>query len=345
MSTELKWLPLPLDLWIPTGMADYQIGWFVNILAATLRSENRGYLILCEEGCSGCSACLWKVAGAHRPDYFAQKSSLVMARFEFAQIAGHRVLYFSKAVETIKGQLSKIRSHKSRRSGLSETSTGFNNGGGDYSPSESLSFDFDLGSKNQKKEKIDTLCEAQIITMREERDFSSSEIEQGARRILEVLKLPESSLSAAIAAVDVEAQRTRLSMDGIVQQLATEANRAMRRRVEPEEFIVDFLAQSCARRLLGILNLPSRENHVSRVAEVLKLEVRDTGCGLEETAKRLTEAASEARQRGESVNIFYFEDMKWRSNEKLNKAEQRKLSNLEVNARVKQRIRQRFGAS
>ncbi|HTS08304.1 MAG TPA: hypothetical protein VMP68_22220 [Candidatus Eisenbacteria bacterium] len=338
-TTELKWLPIPLDLWIPTGMADYQIGWFMNILAATLRSENRGYLILCEEGCSGCSACLWKVAGAHRPDYFAQKSSLVMARFEFAQIAGRRVLYFPKAVETIKGQLSKIRNHKSRRNAISEASTGFNNGGGADSPSQTLFFDFDLDFKNQKKEKDNTLFEAQVITMREEQDFSRAEIERGARRVLGILKLPESSFRAAVAAVEIEAKRTRLSMDGIVQHLATEANRAMRRRVESEDFLEDFRAQACARRLLGILNLPARDNHISRVADVLKLEVKDTGCDLEDTTKRVTEAASEARQRGENINIFYFEDMRWRSNARLNKAEQRKLDNLAANARAKAILR------
>ncbi len=338
-TTELRWLPIPLDFWVPAGMADYQIGWFVNILAATLRSENMGYLILCEEGCGGCSACLWKVAGAHRPDYFAQKSSLVMARFEFAQIAGRRVLYFPKLVETIKGQLLKIRNHKSRGSRLSEKSTGFNKGGGDYSPSHSLLFDFELDSKDQKQESNNTPLEATTITMREEQNFSDSEIEQGARRVLSILGLPEASLSAAVAAVEIEAKRTRLSMDGIVQHLSTEANRALRRRVEHEEFLENFLAESCARRVLGILNLPARDNHISRVADVLKLEVKDTGCDLEDTAKRVTQAASEARQRGENVNIFYFEDMKWRSNARLNKAEQRKFDNLAANARAKAILR------
>ncbi|SRR6266498_213700 len=340
MSTpELKWLPIPLDLWVPAGLKDFQEGWFINLVRASLRSETLGYLILCEEGCSGCSACLWRVANAHHPEHFKKHSSLVLACFNSAQIAGRRVLYFPKAVETIKAQLSKIRNHRSRRSGLSETSTGFNKEGGDYSPSDSLCFDFDLDSKNQKKESNNTLFEAQIITMREEQDFSSSEIEQGARRVLDILKLPESSLSAAVAAVEIEAKRTRLSMDGIVQHLADEANQVMRRRVEPGNFLEDFLAQSCARRMLGILNLPARENHISRVAEVLKLEVKDTGCDLKDTAKRLTEAASEARQRGENVNIFYFEDMKWRSNARLNKAEQRKFDNLAANARAKAILR------
>ena len=76
-------------------------------------------------------------------------SSLVLACFNSAQIAGRQVLYFPKLADTVKRQLSKIRNHHSRIDRLSETSTGFNKGGGFYSPSKSLSFDFDLDSKNQ----------------------------------------------------------------------------------------------------------------------------------------------------------------------------------------------------
>jgi len=346
MSTsELKWLPIPLDLWVPAGLKDFQQGWFINLLRASLRSENLGYLILCEEGCSGCPACLWRVANAHHPEYFKKNSSLVLACFNSAQIAGRRVLYFPKLVETIRGQLSKIRTHRSRKSGLSETSTGFNKESGDYSPSGSLSFDFDLDSKNQKQERNHDSFEAQTTTMREEQHFSTSDIEQGARRILNILGLPESLLHAGIAAVEAEAKRTRLSMDGIVERIATEARHAERLGVEKEEFLEDFLARTCARRALGILNLPVTNNFIARVAAVLKAEAKDTGLTLEDTANRVTQAASEDRRRGDKIDIFYFEDVKWRSNARLNKAEQRKLDNLEVNARVKQRIRQRLGAS
>ena len=181
--------------------------------------------------------------------------------------------------------------------------------------------------------------------MREEQHFSTSDIEQGARRILNILGLPESLLHAGIAAVEAEAKRTRLSMDGIVERIATEARHAERLGVEKEEFLEDFLARTCARRALGILNLPVTNNFIARVAAVLKAEAKDTGLTLEDTANRVTQAASEDRRRGDKIDIFYFEDVKWRSNARLNKAEQRKLDNLEVNARVKQRIRQRLGAS
>jgi len=176
-------------------------------------------------------------------------------------------------------------------------------------------------------------------------EFSSSDVEQGAQRILGILGLPESLSSAAVAAVEAEAKQTGLSMDGIVQRIADSANRAERIGTPREEFLEDFLAQICARRTLNILNLPVIDRFVSRVAAVLKAEAKDTGLTLADAAKRVTQAASDDRQRGEKIDIFYFEDVRWRSNARFNRAEKRKLDNLEVNARVKQRIREKIGAS
>jgi hypothetical protein len=340
-TAELKWLPVPLDLWVPAGLKDFQEGWFINLLRASLRSENMGYLVLCEEGCSGCPACLWRVANAHHPEHFKKHSSLVLACFNSAQIAGHRVLYFPKLTETVKEQLSKVRNHRSRRTGLSETSTGFNKDGGHSSPSDSLSFDFDLDSKNKKKDFSNT-PEVETIPMRQEQHFSASEIEEGARRILRILDLPESLLRSGLAAVEAEAKHTRLSMDGIVQRITTEAVRA---DVPRDEFLESSLARTFARQVLGILNLPISANRISRLAAVLTAESKDTGLSIEESASSVTQSASEARRRGQKVDIFYFEDMTWRSNGRVGKAEQRKLDNLEVNARVKQRLRERLGAS
>ena len=135
-------------------------------------------------------------------------------------------------------------------------------------------------------------------------------------------------------------------MDGIVQHLATEAHRLERfEKTLPEEFLDNFLAQSSARLVLEIVNLPTGKSHISRIAAVLKAESKDTGLDLQDTANRITRFATEGRLKGERIDIFYFEDMRWRSNVRLNKAEQRKLDNLEVNARVKQKIRERLGAS
>jgi hypothetical protein len=344
-TTELNWLPIPLDFWVPAGLKDFQQGWFVNLLRASLQSEHMGYLILCEEGCSGCPACLWRVANAHHPEHFKKHGSLVLACFNRAQIAGRRVLYFQKLVEKVNKQLPKIRKYRARKNELSEASTRVHNRDGFCSPSASLSFDFDLDSKN-KEINTNVLFEEPTTVMREEQHFSSSDIEEGAQRILAILGLPASSLRAGVAAVEAEARRTRLSMDGIVQHLATEAHRLERfEKTLPEEFLDNFLAQSSARLVLEIVNLPTGKSHISRIAAVLKAESKDTGLDLQDTANRITRFATEGRLKGERIDIFYFEDMRWRSNVRLNKAEQRKLDNLEVNARVKQKIRERLGAS
>ena len=181
--------------------------------------------------------------------------------------------------------------------------------------------------------------------MREEHNFSTFEIEQGAQRILTILELPENFLKAGIAAVELEAKRTRLSMDGIVQRITTEANYERRRGIAEEEFLEVFLAKKHARRVLEILNLTISDKFISRLAPVLIAESRDTGLWIEDTANRVTQLASEARRKGQRVDMFYFEDMRWRSNAGTNKAEQRKLNNLETNVKVKQRIRERLGAS
>jgi len=345
---EFKWLPIPPDFWVPAGLKDFQEAWFINLLRASLRSENMGYLILCEEGCSGCPACLWRVANAHHPEHFRKHSSLVLACFNSAQIAGRRVLYFPKLVDTVKGQLSKIRNHRGRRTGLSEDSTVINKEGGVYSPSGSLLFDFDSGIKNQNLD----ISNSRETWSRKEEDLTEKTVEQqraeitdGAQRILRVLGLSHVHLNAAMAAVEVEVKRTKLSMDGIVQRITTEANHSERLGASREEFLEDFLAQASARRVLGILNLPITSNFVFRVAAVLKAEARDAGLPIEEAANRITQAASEDRRRGAKVDIFYFEDVKWRSNGGVSKAEQRQLENLDVNARVKRRLREKFRAS
>lgn len=343
----LKWLKFPLDMWIPAGLADFQIGWFMNLLRASLYSDYVGYLILCPEGCSGCSACLWKIAGAHRSDYFEKRKSLVMARFEFAQIAGRRVAYYPPLVRMIKQQLSRMKNHRSQYDALSETSTAFNKGSGIFSPSTTLSFDFDSDSKNQNQT-IDNAWEVSATMPEEEQnldkniDRENPEFEECPQRILHVLGLPDAFLAAATAAVEAEAKRGKSSADGIVQTIWTAATLARRAGVENGEFLDDFLARSCAREILEVINLPINNNLIQRVAAVLKAEAKDTGLSLQDAASRITQAASEDRQKGMRIDIFYFEDVKWRSNVGVNKAERRKLGNLAANTRAKEILRKQF---
>ncbi len=345
----LKWLKCPLDMWVPAGMADFQIGWFINLLKASLYSDYVGYLILCPEGCSGCPACLWKIAGAHRSDYFEKRKSLVLARFEFAQIAGRRVVYYPPLVRMIKQQLSRMKNHRSQYDAVSETSTVFNKESGIFSSSGTLCFDFDSDLKNQNQNHTTNIAhDASVKSISEEgQDLDMTlgrhnpELEECPRRILNILGLPDSFLAAATAAVKAEAKRSKSSADGVVQRICTAAF-ARRTDVEREEFLEDFLAQTCAREILESVNLPINDNLVSRVTAVVKAETKDTGLSLQDAASRITKAACEDRRRGMRVDIFYFEDVRWRSNAGVNKAERRKLGNLAANTRAKEILRKQF---
>jgi hypothetical protein len=334
-------------MWVTPGMADFQIGWFINLLKASLYSDYVGYLILCSEGCSGCPACLWKIAGAHRLDYFEKRKSLVLARFEFAQIAGRRVAYYPPLVRMIKQQLSRMKNHRSQHDVLSETSTTFNKGSGFPSPSMTLSFDFDSNSKNQNqtinetRQSLETMPEGEQ-TLNENIESGNPEFEECPQRILNVLGLPDIFLAAAIAAVEAEAKRGKSSADGIVQSISTAANLARRSGIENAEFLEDFVARSCAREILESINLPINNNFIQRVAAVVKAEGKDTGLSLQDVTSRITQVASEDRQKGMRVDIFYFEDVRWRSNAGANKAERRKLGNLAANTRAKEILRKQF---
>lgn len=173
----------------------------------------------------------------------------------------------------------------------------------------------------------------------------NSEAINSSQRILKILGLPNSLLGAAMAAVDVKVRQTRLSMDGIVQRITTDANLAERTGISKQKFLEDFLAQTCAQRILDNVSLPVTNSLISTVTAAVKAEVKDTGLSVEEVADRITSAAIEDRRSGMPIDRFYFENVKWRSNARPNKAEKRKLDNLEANARAKQRLRERFGVS
>jgi Helix-turn-helix domain len=171
------------------------------------------------------------------------------------------------------------------------------------------------------------------------------EIQESAKRVVAILRLPEICYRAALAAVEIQAEGTDLSMDGVVQQICTDANHAQRRGVSRDEFLADFLARKLAGRILDAIHLPPTNSTIVTVTAALKAEAKDRQIGLEQTAALITSAAIDDRRRGVEINRFYFENCKWRSNAGVSKAERRKLDNLEVNARVKQRLRERLGAS
>jgi hypothetical protein len=197
--------------------------------------------------------------------------------------------------------------------------------------------------ENRNKEEQDLLNKTQ-----EQDSFNKTfknnkpELREAAQRIISILTLPDTSLANAVAAVELQTRGTKLSLDGVVQYICTEANHAERRGVSRDNFLADFLARKSAERILDMINLPPTNNVVTTVMAALKAEARDKQLGLEETAALITAAAIDDRRRGIEINRFYFENCKWRSNVGVSKAERRKIDNLEVNARVKQRLRDRL---
>ena len=110
--------------------------------------------------------------------------------------------------------------------------------------------------------------------------------------------------------------------------------------------------QKSARQMIAMLGLPVTDSNRRMIEAALIAETDYTGQSLPEAAELIAKAAISDRDRGIPINKFYFEDAKWRHsrasgghNGRLSRAEQRKLDNLEVNARVKQRFRDLLGSS
>jgi hypothetical protein len=198
---------------------------------------------------------------------------------------------------------------------------------------------------SQSRDTGDTPNKEEQNLLNKNHEQENNEIRKSAQRIVNILRLPDSLLSAAAAAVGVKAKHTNLSMDGIVQRLTTDANLAERKGVSNQKFLEDFLAQTSAQEILDNLSLPLTNSLIATVTAAVKAEAKDIGLPVEEAALRITSAAKEDRLRGTPIDRFYFENVKWRSNVRVSKAEQRQLDNLEANARVKQRLRERFGHS
>ncbi len=306
-----QFLKAPLHLWVPDGLMDFQVGWFVNLLRASLKSDLLGYLPLCaQRDCKNCPSCLWRVAGARNQGFFEKESPVVKAAFEPSQIAGRRVLYFPPLIRCLAEQQKRLRSKsKSVSSGdlFSETCASFPQKGPRSSPSSSPS---EVVSEVQNLTTSNTR-EGLIMTKRG--PLETFEIEEAAKRILRIMGLPDGLLSAAMAAVTIEANQTELSMDGVVQHITDAANHSRRRGISEENFLGDFLALTLARQVAEILNLAVRNDLVSTIAAAIKADIKDTRLSAEDVAARITEAASEDRRKGVSITRFYFADMRWRN--------------------------------
>lgn len=265
----LKWIPVPLEppfLWKPAGLEATDLGWFWNLLDASLRSEWRGYLVVEDP------ETLWRIAGAKHPATWKQHGAKVLAHFDRKQMHGRPVLYFPPLVRTMEEQQKKLRGKRSRfpkNQQESEEGAAF---------SLPLVFDSDVGVGSKTK------------------------------------------------------------MDG-VQNMQNEVEQA---GSAPDEH------RKSARRILDMFGLPVLEGNLRAIEAAVIAEAAYTGQSPQEAAELIARAAIQDRDNGVPINKFYFEDAKWRQDRRLsvrygtNKAEQRKLDNLEANARVKQRLRDRL---
>ena len=120
-----------------------------------------------------------------------------------------------------------------------------------------------------------------------------------------------------------------------------------------EQDQVDLPAlQQSTRQIIAVLGLPATDSNRRMIEAALIAETGYTGQSLQEVAELIGRTAIRDREGGIPINKFYFEDAKWRQskiqggqNGRLSRAEQRKLDNLEINARVKQRFRDLLGTS
>jgi hypothetical protein len=141
---------MPLDGTIrpPLGLKDFQVGWFWNLLWASLTNlEFPGYL-------PAARSSLWTFAGAHRRAHWDANCALVMAAFELREIAGRKMWCLPALVDIIEEQKRKLRVHKkatdfkNRHSGPQE--------GGACSSSQ---FGFAFDTKEVKeKEQVEEGC-------------------------------------------------------------------------------------------------------------------------------------------------------------------------------------------
>jgi hypothetical protein len=215
-----QFLKAPLNLWVPDGLADHQVGWFVNLLRASLKSDLLGYLPLCaQRDCKNCPSCLWRVAGARNRGFFDKESPVVQAAFEPSQIAGRRVLYFPPLIRCLIEQQKRLRSKsKSVASGdlFSETCASFPQNGPHSSPSTSSPSE--IVSERQKLTISDTR-EGQAISVRSFPPYKF------AKRVIEMLGIPITgrNLEVIEAAIKAEAAYTGLPLDEAAERIMREA--------------------------------------------------------------------------------------------------------------------------
>src|SRR6266852_1172630 len=294
---RLKWIKVPLDFWIPPDLTGSEIGWFMNLLRASLQSEWPGYIMFGPEtlariepgdagtnGANGArrsdaqderrsvararTAMLARLAGCQHLPTWQHHGDKVLRHFEWRQVHEREVLYFQKLVMMLEEQGERLRKKKSRF------------------------------PKNEQESEEGSVCSLPLAF--------------------------DSDVGLGFKTKEVE----NVSMESEPKPLSN----------TPEEPL------KSARRVIDILGMPATDGNLKVIEAAVVAEAAYTGQTFQEAAEQITKAAREDREVGIPINKFYFEDAKWRQSgrqnvrSRLNKAEQRKLDNLEVNARVKQHL-------
>src|SRR5580765_8421480 len=208
---RLKWIKVPLEpfLWIPPDLTGSEIGWFVNLLRASLQSEWPGYIVFGPEtlaridpgdagtnGANGArrsdaqderrpdararTAMLARLAGCQHLPTWQRHGAKVLQHFERRQVHEREVLYFRKLVTMLEEQGERLRKKKSR---FPKNEQDSNEGSGVSLP---LAFDSDvgLGFKTKEVENVDRDSEAKTPGNMPEGPLKS------ARRIIDILGMP-----------------------------------------------------------------------------------------------------------------------------------------------------------
>ena len=152
--------------------------------------------------------------------------------------------------------------------------------------------------------------------------------------------------TTTMSSVTTSASHTRDTRDAAYK----EEQNSLNKTIEQEDKSFPALQKSVA-HIIKMLRLPitdsNRKTMTDAIAAALATEREYSGLSFQEAAEVIGKRAMEDRGSGVAINKFYFEDAKWRQarwqNGRFSKAEQRKLDNLEVNNRVKQRFRDLLG--
>jgi DNA-binding MarR family transcriptional regulator len=171
--------------------------------------------------------------------------------------------------------------------------------------------------------------EQDYVNKTKEQELSNKSLESnipevvlGARKVLKALRLSDTSMASAIAAVEDMQRRTTFSMPVIVSDIVMAAQNAGRRNVTGQEHLDEYLARKCALQILQDLAVPVTNNLVSVATAAVKAEVAYAGLTIENAAARIRDLAANDRQKGTRIDRFYFENATWRAHGRIGKGQQ-----------------------